>query len=270
MTPPSPAPILVFDSGLGGLTVAREILALTPQYPLLYYGDTACFPYGTKPAEQVIARVLERIDMLEQRYRPALIVIACNTASTVVLPALRAQTRTPVVGVVPAVKPAAAMTDSGVIGLLATPGTVLRDYTRQLIEQFAGHCEVVSVGSNELVLLAEGKLLGRPVTTPQLLPILERFAHHPRHDDIDTIVLACTHFPLLRQELAAAYDRPVLWLDSGRAIAQRVRSLLGDVDPRGLAAARGHRALFSARLPTLDQLRPYLAAMGIEPEQDPL
>lgn len=263
MTPPSSAPILVYDSGLGGLTVAREILALTPQHRLVYYGDTAYFPYGTKAAEQVTDRVLERVRTLQEHFHPAIIVIACNTASTVVLPALRAQTQTPVVGVVPAVKPAAALTDSGVIGLLATPGTVLRAYTHQLIEQFAGHCEVVSVGSNELVLLAEGKLLGRPVATAQLTPILERFAHHPRHDEIDTIVLACTHFPLLREELAAAYDRPVTWLDSGRAIAHRVCSLLGDTGGAETPVALGHRALFSAPPAALDQLRPYLAGMGI-------
>jgi glutamate racemase len=261
----------VFDSGLGGLSVAREILAMVPQARLLYYGDTACFPYGTRDEAELIERVLERMALLEARFEPALIVVACNTASTSVLPDLRAQTATPVVGVVPAVKPAAALTDSGVLGLLATPGTVLRAYTQQLIEDFAGHCEVVSVGSSELVQLAEAKLLGTPVSSAQLQPILARFTHHPRHAEIDTIVLACTHFPLLRGELARAYDRPVQWLDSGRAIALRVRHLLRErLDLAALPTARHHLAYFSAPPRDLSALGPFLGVLGIEPQAEAL
>jgi glutamate racemase len=266
----SPPKILIFDSGLGGLSVTREIHRLVPQAQLVYYGDTAFFPYGSKPEDQLVERVLRQIAWLEQQLHPELIVIACNTASTLVLPALRSQTATPVVGVVPAIKPAAAHSDTGVIGLLATPGTVQRDYTTSLIEQHAGDCEVIAVGSTELVLLAEGKLRGRPPSKRSLKTILEPFLRHPRHDELDTLVLACTHFPLLREELAEAYGTPVHWVDSGLAIAQRVAFLLADSIARaGPQHAAQHSALFSEPPAEMDALQPWLAALQMRANTQP-
>lgn len=261
--------ILVFDSGLGGLTIAREIHNLLPHARLTYFGDTAYFPYGSKRAHDLIARVKAQIDWLERHIDTDLIVIACNTASTLVLPELRRQTDTPVVGVVPAIKPAAAHSDTGVIGLLATPGTVQRNYTASLIEEHAGHCEVISVGSTNLVVLAEQKLRGHPPRRAALRAILSPFLEHSRHQQLDTMVLACTHFPLLAEELADAYGYPIHWVDSGTAIAARVAYLLENAPPASKHACNQPRArrptrnqaLFSDPPAEMSALGPWLAEL---------
>jgi glutamate racemase len=260
--------VLVFDSGLGGLTVAREIRALIPQAELTYYADNAFFPYGTKSEQALLQRVLDEVLYLERSYRPAVIVIACNTASTLALPQLRARTRTPIVGVVPAVKPAAESSSSRVIGLLATPGTVLRQYTSELIAQFAGHCQVVSVGSAELVELAEAKMRGSAPDHGRIETILAPFHQHPQGAEIDTMVLACTHFPLLAAELQAGFGRPIRWLDSGQAIARRVRFLLSSrFDPSLPPLPGRHRMLCSAELPEAAELQRQLWQLGFTAPQ---
>lgn len=254
---------LVFDSGLGGLTVAREIRQLTPQLELIYFADNAFFPYGSRSEQELLTRVLNQVLALQELYRPDIIVLACNTASTLVLPQLRSCTQTPIVGVVPAVKPAANTSHSGVIGLLATPGTVLRQYTSELIKQFANHCEVVSVGSTELAGIAEAKLLGKPVAISQIENILAPFHQHPLAARIDTVVLACTHFPLLLPELQLAYGKPIHWLDSGQAIARRVRQLLqSSFELAQLPKVENHRVLCSAPMLQSAELEPWLHGMG--------
>jgi glutamate racemase len=259
---------LVFDSGLGGLTVAQEIRQLTPQLELIYYADNAFFPYGDRTEQELLTRVLDEVMRLHDHYRPDIIVVACNSASTLVLPQLRLRTQTPIVGVVPAVKPAATISHSGVIGLLATPGTVLRQYTSELIKQFANHCEVVSVGSTELAAIAEAKLLGKPVALRQIETILAPFHQHPRGADIDTVVLACTHFPLLKPELQHAYGKPIHWLDSGQAIARRVEQLLQPSFPLAeLPVVEHHCLLCSAPMPQSSGLEQWLQAMGFSVPQ---
>jgi glutamate racemase len=255
--------VLVFDSGLGGLTVAREIRGLIPQAELLYYADNAFFPYGDKPEASLLNRVLDEVLYLQRQFQPAITVLACNSASTLVLPHLRARSQTPIVGVVPAVKPAAETSNSGVIGLLATPGTVLRQYTSELIAQFAGHCEVVSVGSTELARIAEAKLLGEAVSAAEIAALLAPFHQHPRTSEIDTIVLACTHFPLLLEELQRAYGRTINWLDSGAAIARRVKFLLSEmVELAKLPPVEHHRIMCSAPLPRGQALDRTLRELG--------
>ena len=255
---------LIFDSGLGGLTVAQKIRELTPQLELIYYADNAFFPYGNRPEQELLARVLEQLLKLSERYCPDIIVLACNTASTLVLPQLRSRIKTPIVGVVPAVKPAASVSESGVIGLLATPGTVLRQYTSELIEQFANHCEIVSVGSEELATLAEAKLLGHAASISHIKGILAPFQQHPRASDIDTVVLACTHFPLLVPELQRAYGRPIHWLDSGQAIARRVKQLLQPLFPlQEFAGVNEHRFACSAPMQHTAELARWLGNLGL-------
>ena len=218
------APILVFDSGVGGLTIVDAIAEALPGAPIVYACDNEAFPYGPKPEDELVDRVHDVLDALVSRFAPRLVVVACNTASTVALPRLRSQYIVPIVGVVPAIKPAARLSKNRIIGLLATPGTVRRPYTDQLIAEHAADCTVVRVGSSELVLAAEQKLRGElvePALLRELLrPILEAGA--------DTVVLGCTHFPLLRTELEAAAGRELTWVDSGEAIARRVRDLLRD------------------------------------------
>jgi glutamate racemase len=219
--------ILVFDSGVGGLSVAAEIASLLPGVRLSYLCDDGFFPYGTKEESALIERVPAIIAQAAHAIAPDLVVVACNTASTVALPALRARITQPVVGVVPAIKPAAAQSHRRIVGLLGTTGTVRRAYTQDLIDQFAADCEIIRIGSAELVEIAEEKLAGHPVDPARLAAILEPFFGRPEERQPDTVVLACTHFPLLRAELAACAGGHTRWIDSGAAIARRAATLLG-------------------------------------------
>jgi glutamate racemase len=229
--------LLVFDSGIGGLSVAAEIRQLLPQLRLIYAADYAFLPYGEKTEAQLIDRVPCLLSALEKRFAPNIVVIACNTASTVVLPATREALKAEVVGTVPAIKPAAALTKTKVIGLLGTPGTVRRTYTQHLIDDFAADCRVLRYGSVELVALAEAKLRGERVPQAAVeAAIAPLYALQGGHE-VDVVVLACTHFPLLAEELAAASAPNVRLIDSGAAIARRVKTLLGpDVEFRGSPA----------------------------------
>ncbi len=211
---------------MGGLSIFNAVRARLPQLAIDYVSDNAAFPYGTKTEADLVQRVALVLHTLEKQLAPDLIIVACNTASTVALPKIRDTLQTAVVGVVPAVKPAAERSRSKVIGLLATPGTVARAYTRQLITEFAAQCEVIAVGSSELVELAEAKLYGDSPSTQQIAAILSPFSEHRLAARLDTIILGCTHFPLLLAELQAAFLKPVQWIDSGAAIAARAESLL--------------------------------------------
>lgn len=216
--------VLIFDSGVGGLSVYQEIYAQLPKVQYIYAFDDAAFPYGELPEIELIARTRHIVSLLVERHQVDLVVIACNTASTVVLPTLRSLLTIPVVGVVPAIKPAALASQRKVIGLLATPATIQREYTNTLINQFASDCEVLRIGSTRLVEMAEQKLRGNPVPMAELYEILK-----PWQERVDSIVLGCTHFPLISDEIMAAFEAPVQIIDSGRAIANRVKALLGDV-----------------------------------------
>jgi len=220
----TPPKVLIFDSGVGGLSILQEVRRQLPWCQYVYACDNRAFPYGTKAESELVERVDTVLKALIAETAPDIVVIACNTASTVALPKIRAHFLNPVVGVVPAIKPAALQSRSKVIGLLATPATVKRPYTQWLIDEFAGDCRVVRVGSAELVELAEQKLRGTEVPHDQLRQIIQPFFDDPQ---LDTLVLACTHFPLLRAELTAVAPRPVAWIDSGEAIARRVASFTG-------------------------------------------
>ena len=215
--------ILVFDSGVGGLSVLTELRRVVPQCQLVFACDNAAFPYGTKSERELEERVDNVLKRLIQHTAPDIVVVACNSASTLVLPRIRSHFDKPVVGVVPAIKPAGAISKSRCIGLLATPGTVQRQYTQQLIDNYAGDCRVIAVGSSELVHMAEQKLQGEPVCSQRLKQILAPLLSE---HTLDTVVLACTHFPLLRDELEALGRPGIHWVDSGEAIARRVHSLL--------------------------------------------
>lgn len=218
------ARILVFDSGVGGLSILQEIQQQYPHCPVFYASDNGAFPYGTKDEATLINRVDQVLQRLVEETQANIIVVACNTASTVALPRIRERHSQDiigkaVIGVVPAIKPAAAVTQTKTIALLATPGTVKRDYTQQLINEFAVDCEIVSVGSSDLVHLAERKLRGETITHDALQYIIAPIQAKP---EVDTIVLACTHFPLLKTELQQALSQIRHWVDSGEAIARRV------------------------------------------------
>ena len=220
------AKALIFDSGVGGLSVAAEIRTHLPHLGQIYVADDAFRPYGEKTINSLKQRLPGLIATLTEMCRPDIIVIACNTASTTALKQIRTAVDIPVVGVVPAIKPAAKASQSHVIGVLGTPGTVRRRYVDKLIRDFAAGCQVRLVGSSALVEQAELKLSGRPVDSKVIRAETAPLFEGPGR--IDQVVLACTHFPLLRSEFEAAAPHPVRWMDSGAAIARRVAYLIGD------------------------------------------
>jgi glutamate racemase len=223
-----PAPtILVFDSGLGGLTVFREIVKARPDARLVYVADDAGFPYGQIAEAHLITRVLAVISSLIERQAPDLVVIACNTASTLVLPHLREKFSVPFVGTVPAIKPACAASNSRLISVLGTEATVKREYTRKLIADFASSCTVTLVGSARLASLAEAELRGEPASDTAIAAELAPCFVDDGARRTDTVVLACTHFPLLLDRLRKLSPWPVVFLDPAPAIARRVVDLLG-------------------------------------------
>ncbi len=236
-----PTDILVFDSGVGGLTVLEELRAVLGPLRYTYLADTAGLPYGNKEASWLQERVVRVFESIVERIQPRLAVIACNTASTLVLPALRARFAFPIVGVVPAIKPAAERSRSHVLGLLATPATITRSYTDELIRQFAAHCRVIRVGSSELVALAERKLRGEALDLDQISKICQPF----QDPELDVLVLGCTHFPLLRSELQGVLPKQVSLVDSGYAVAQRARQLL-EKSPVDQSAAGPSQAFVTA------------------------
>lgn len=223
--------ILLFDSGVGGLSVWDEIRLRCPQLAVTYLMDNARFPYGELDEQQLIDGACELIVAEAERSQPLAVVVACNTASTLILPRLRASLSQPVIGVVPAIKPAALLAPGGRIGLLATAGTIKRAYTQELISQFAGHCEVMRLGSSRLVMLAEEKLAGMPIDAAEVAVALNGWRQEPP----DVVVLGCTHFPLLRDEIQEVLGDDIRLVDSGEAIARRLEQLL----PSPLTLAEG-------------------------------
>jgi glutamate racemase len=254
---------LVFDSGVGGLSVLREIAALLPQLRLTYAADNAAFPYGKKTETELVARVSAVIGALVEATAPDIVVIACNTASTTALAAVRQFLAVPVIGVVPAIKPAAAASRSRVIGLLGTKTTVASAYTAALIKQFADGCTVLTCGSPELVEAAERKLQGQPPGDAEIAAAVAHLFGQPDGDRLDTVVLGCTHFPLLAEELAAAAPHQVAWMDSGAAIARRVATILGIV-PVELTNRPAQRAIFTADTPSVARMLSGLESFGLD------
>jgi len=264
-----PLRALIFDSGLGGLSVFREIAARLPHVACVYAADTAFFPYGTKAADDLTRRLPQLLAGLAGRYRPDIAVIACNTASTIALPPIRMALSIPVVGTVPAIKPAAGISRSRTIGLLGTPGTVKRAYTDRLIDQFAGDCRVLRHGSAELVSLAEEKLRRGRVRLEDVRAAVAPLLDAPAAGDMDVVVLACTHFPLLRAELEAVFSPGVALIDSGEAIARRVDDLLaddllalGDAPCGPLGDALSHVAVVTAETGAVDHPHRCFADLG--------
>ena len=228
--------VLVFDSGSGGLSVSGAVREQLPGVDLIYAADVAAFPYGKWSEVLLVRRILKVMRELIDATRPDCVVIACNTASTLALDALREEFRVPFVGTVPAIKPAGAQTRSGVIGVLATPGTVKREYTRTLIHTYAYHCKVLLHGAPHLAEIAERKLAGHPVDSKTLLAEIKPVFRSRGGARTDVVVLGCTHYPLLMEELVEVAPWPVTWIDPAPAIARRTASILAD---RGLSQHGG-------------------------------
>jgi glutamate racemase len=222
-----PPTLLVFDSGLGGLTVHREIVKARPDARIVYCADDAAFPYGRLDEATLVDRVIAVMERQIACHQPDCVVIACNTASTLVLPHLRARFPMPFVGTVPAIKPACAASQTRRISVLATPGTVARDYTRNLVATYAVECQVTMVGAPNLAALAEAVMHGRIADHAAIAREIEPCFVADDGGKTDAIVLACTHYPLLVDLFETLAPWPVRWIDPAPAIARRVVQLVG-------------------------------------------
>ncbi|MEG9476255.1 glutamate racemase [Mannheimia indoligenes] len=218
--------ILLYDSGMGGLTIYDEIRKVLPQAHYLYCFDNAFFPYSEKSEEVLIERAVKIVQKIAEKQPLDMVVVACNTASTVVLPALREHFQFPIVGTVPAIKPAAAISESKTIGLLATKGTVSRPYVDELIAKYAQDCIVEKIGTTDLVEIVEEKQRTGRVDMARLQKVVEDWQDH---STLDTVILGCTHFPLIKNELQQVLPKVKYFVDPGIGIAKRVLSLLGEV-----------------------------------------
>jgi glutamate racemase len=265
MSDTAPGPILFLDSGVGGLSVLRAVSARLPLAPIVYCADSAGYPYGTKGEAEVSARVAGLLGRLAERIEPSLIVIACNTASTIALGYVRPVLAVPVVGTVPAIKPAAEQSETRVIGVLGTEATVRQPYVADLSARFAADCTVLTHGSAALVAAAEAKLRGEAVDPGVYRAALEGLLAQPGGERMDIVVLACTHFPLVADELAAAArgltGRSLTFIDGAAGIARRCAHLLEGAEwpeprPPGVA-------IFTGGVQGLASLAPALHGFGL-------
>jgi glutamate racemase len=255
-------PILFFDSGVGGLSVLTPTRDLLPNAAIVYVADNGGFPYGTRTEGEIAARVPALLGRLVERYHPRLVVIACNTASTIALAAVRAALDLPIVGTVPAIKPAAAFSQNRVIGVLGTDATVRQPYVDRLSAEFAADCTVLRHGSARLVELAEMKLRGDRVNPAEYRAALDGLLEQPGGDRMDVVVLACTHFPLVEEELRVAAPRPLRFVHGGEGIARRIVSLTqGQPWP---ARPRPGIAVFTSQTEIPPALAEGLRAYGLE------
>ncbi len=257
----SDAPILLFDSGVGGLSVMRELRLVRPEAPVIYAADNAGLPYGTKSEAQIAARVAGLLGRMTERFRPRLACIACNTASTIALGMVREVLHVPIVGTVPAIKPAAAMTVSGVIGLLGTEATIRQRYVDELEAEFAKGKTLLRAAAPDLVWAAEAKLRGERVDAAAFARAAEALRAQPGGEKIDTVVLACTHFPLVEDELAAAFGPGVRFIDGGAGIARRIAFL---TQGQAFERTAPDLAVFTQDDPALAALAPALREHGLD------
>lgn len=254
------APILLFDSGVGGLSVLGKVRLVLPDAPVIYVADNAGLPYGAKSEAQIAARVSGLLGRLTERLRPRLVCIACNTASTIALASVREVLEVPIVGTVPAIKPAAAMTRTGVIGLLGTEATIRQAYVDRLEAEFAADKRLLRHGAPELVAAAEAKLRGEQVDPAVFARAADALRAMPNGAEIDTVVLACTHFPLVSDELAKAFGDGVAFVDGSDGIARRIAYLTWQ---QTWQRSSNDIALFTRGGTDVDQLGPVLSAYGL-------
>ncbi|MDP3675472.1 MAG: glutamate racemase [Novosphingobium sp.] len=254
------APILIFDSGVGGLTVLDAVRLALPDAPVIYAADNAGLPYGNKTEAQIAARVSGLLGRMTERFRPRLVCIACNTASTIALGMVREVLEVPIVGTVPAIKPAAALTASGVIGLLGTEATIRQGYVDGLEAEFAADKTLLRHAAPELVAAAEARLRGEPVNPAVFARAAQGLRAQPAGERIDTVVLACTHFPLLLPELTAAFGSGVRFVDGAQGIARRIAFL---TQGQSFARSAPDFALFTRDGPEIAALAPALATRGL-------
>ncbi|WP_461455965.1 glutamate racemase [Parasphingorhabdus sp.] len=218
-------PLLFFDTGIGGLSVLRETKKLLPKAPIIYAADYAGMPYGMKSEDELSTRIPLLLGRLVERYKPQLVTIACNTASTIALDVVRSVLDIPVVGTVPAIKPASQMTKTGVIGLLGTRATIRQPYVDRLASEFAADKKLIRFGASDLVHAAEAKLRGEVPDSTLIEAAVAGLTEQQDGEKIDTVILACTHFPLVQTELQKSFVRDIQFIDGSQGIARRIAYL---------------------------------------------
>jgi glutamate racemase len=260
-----PRTALFFDSGIGGLSVLREARVLMPDWHFVYVADDAAFPYGAWEEDALRGHITELFAVLLTQYRPSLSVIACNTASTLAIDHLRkvfpGET---FVGTVPAIKPAAERTRSGLVSVLATPGTVKREYTRELIRQYGSKCHVRLVGSNNLAAMAETYMRGEMIDEEEVRREIAPCFMEKDGRRTDIVVLACTHYPFLVNRFRKTAPWPVDWIDTSEAIARRAKSLAGDMETLPAQPDEPDLAVFTSGHPAPEILR-LMQGFGLTP-----
>ena len=255
------APILIFDSGVGGLTVLAALREIMPQAPVIFAADQAGLPYGTKTEAEIAARVAGLLGRMSERYRPRLVCIACNTASTIALGMVRDVLEVPIVGTVPAIKPAAALSKTGTIGLLGTEATIRQSYVDRLEAEFAQGKQLLRQAAPDLVDVAEAKLRGENADQAVVATAVKDLRSQASGAEIDTVVLACTHFPLLHEELAGELGASVSLIDGSRGIARRIAHL---TEGQEMERSGPDIAVTTGPLEEFEPLAEAFAAIGIE------
>ncbi|NND91996.1 MAG: glutamate racemase [Granulosicoccus sp.] len=261
--------ILVFDSGIGGLSVLREARMVMHAHRFVYVGDDAGFPYGDWDGAALTERMVGLFETLIEQFQPRLAIVACNTASTLIMPALRSRFDLPFVGIVPAIKPAAERTASGLITVLATPGTVSRLYTRELVRKFASHRRVNMVGATRLARLAEDHMQGKPIDTGVLEAEIAPCFVEADGRRTDIIALGCTHYPFLVNEMRKYAPWPVDWLDPAEAVARQASAVLSQIDKDiarrvdGSAQPQADLAIMTSQSPSAAIVR-LLGGLGLQ------
>lgn len=254
------SPILIFDSGVGGLTILAEVRERLPDARVIYAADLAGLPYGTKSEAEVAARVCGLLGRMAERYQPRLVCIACNTASTIALAMVREVLEIPIVGTVPAIKPAALGTKTGTIGLLGTGATVRQPYVDRLEAEFASDKRLIRHAADALVPLAEAKMRGEALAVNAIAEAVAGLRDDPAASDLDTLVLACTHFPLLSDELRDVFGPQVRLIDGAQGIARRIAHLL---DGQAMTREQEDMAITTGPIDNLDALQGTLKTYGI-------
>ncbi|NLG90528.1 MAG: glutamate racemase [Acetobacter sp.] len=222
-----PRHILAFDSGIGGLGIVRAIQALAPDICIDYLADTAIFPYGEQDDDFLIERIVSLLSQAIRRLQPQVVVVACNTASTLALEALRAAwPDMPFVGCVPPIRWAARITQTKVIGLLATRATVRRPYLSRLHALYAPECTLIAHAAPGLAGCAELAFRGQDVSDSTLLREIEGLFVHPDSNRLDVVGLGCTHYTFVLDRLRALSPPGLTWLDPAPAVAQHTCNLL--------------------------------------------
>ena len=238
-----------------------ELRKHLPHAPVIYAADLAGLPYGEKSEAQIAARVAGLLGRLAERYQPRLACIACNTASTIALGMVREVLEIPIVGTVPAIKPAAAITETGVIGLLGTAATIRQAYVDNLEAEFASDKILLRHAAPGLVSAAETKLQGETFDSEVIRNSIKALRNMPGGERMDTLVLACTHFPLLKAELQTELGDEVRLVDGSNGIAQRIVSL---TDNQEFDPNTPSRFVQTGKSNISSQLATHLRSYGIE------